>query len=84
MGVSVTCPWRVIGMSIAFKYYSEYRKNTEKQKQQEKQQHSSVSVKCVGASILLETQHNETKMMAVSRHVMVTVSVPISAFCAVR
>jgi len=45
---------------------------------------NSVSVKCVGASILLETQHNETKMMAVSRHVMVTVSVPISAFCAVR
>jgi len=74
-------------MSIAFKYYSEYRK-TQKNKNKNNRKNSnssnSVSVKCVGASILLETQHNETKMMAVSRHVMVTVSVPISAFCAVR
>jgi hypothetical protein len=72
-------------MSIAFKYYSEYRKTQKnKNKNNRKNSNSSVSVKCVGASILLETQHNETKMMAVSRHVMVTVSVPISAFCAVR
>ena len=72
-------------MSIAFKYYSEYRKTQKyKNKNNRKNSNSSVSVKCVGASILLETQHNETKMMAVSRHVMVTVSVPTSAFCPVR
>ena len=78
--VSLACHWCVNSLQYTTVNTEEHRKT----KTTGKQQHSSVSVKCVGASILLETQHNETKMMAVSRHVMVTVSVPTSAFCPVR
>ena len=78
--VSLACHWHVNSLQYTTVNTEEHRKT----KTTGKQQHSSVSVKCVGASILLETQHNETKMMAVSRHVMVTVSVPTSAFCPVR
>ena len=45
-------------------HYHYHRRTTDNRKNSNSS--NSVSVKCVGASILLETQHNETKMMAVS------------------